>query len=350
MATPAIDIERLAMFDLVRARDPGDISGKTQVMERGVQSSRVFTYQLRDRTLWRTRFNRPIFTLATRCSGSILASYADSSFATDVSVDGDDGELYCFTSILSGHTTLGQTGHRTMVGHGCGLAWRPGPGTTLSVSDSNARTNVFFKVSEMEGALEHMLDEHLRQPLRFEPTLDWNTGLAASLKCQLDFVIEEFQRADGIFANAVGLASLTDLLISLALRGAPHNHSGRLAITTTSAVPAYIRRAEEFMRAHGAEPIRMEHVAAVAGCSLRTLEAVFNRFRDQTPLAALHRIRLDLVRDELANRSTEAVVSEVARRYGFANSARFATAYQRRFGETPKETARQVLKGRRRPG
>ena len=66
------------------------------------------------------------------------------------------------------------------------------------------------------------------------------------------------------------------------------------------------------MRAHGAEPIRMEHVAAVAGCSLRTLEAVFNRFRDQTPLAALHRIRLDLVRDELANRSTEAVVSEVA--------------------------------------
>ncbi|WP_176733517.1 helix-turn-helix transcriptional regulator [Bosea sp. BIWAKO-01] len=346
MATPTIDMDRLAMFDLVRTKDPGDISGKTQVTERSVKSSRVFTYQLQDRTLWGTRFDRPIFTLATRCSGSILASYADNSFAMDVSVDGDDGELYCFTSILSGHATL----HRPMVGHGCGLAWRPGPGTTLSVSDSNARTNVFLKVSEMEGALEHLLDEHLRQPLNFEPTLDWNTGPAASLKRHLDFVIEEFQRADGIFANAVGLASLTDLLISLALRGAPHNHSGRLAITATSAVPAYIRRAEEFMRAHGTEPIRMGQVAAAAGCSRRTLEAVFNRFRDQTPLAALHRIRLDLVRDELANRSTEAVVSEVARRHGFTNLARFATAYRRRFGEAPKETARHTLKGRWRPG
>ena len=187
-----------------------------------------------------------------------------------------------------------------------------------------------------------MLDDNLRQPLVFETNLDWSTGLAASLKRQLDFVMQEFQREDGVASSPVALASLTDLLVSLVLRGAAHNYTDRLASTASGAVPAYVRRAEDFMRAHGAQSIRMSHVAAAAGCGLRTLTAVFNHFRGTTPLGMLHSIRLDLARAELALGTCDASVNTIARRYGFTNTARFAASFRRRFGETP--TIRGTLK------
>lgn len=142
-------------------------------------------------------------------------------------------------------------------------------------------------------------------------------------------------------SNPIALASLTDLLISLVLRGAPHNYVDQLDGRASGVVPAYIRRAEDFMRANGAEPIRMSEVAAAAGCSVRTLGHVFKHFRGNTPLGALHSIRLELARDDLALGASGASVTTVARRYGFTNSARFATAFRRRFGETPSEAARR---------
>jgi len=346
MAAPMIDPALLAMFDVVRARHPGDLDGRVRVTERVAKSERIYTYQLQNRALWSATFDKPIFTLATRAAGSILASYADSSFATDVSVDGDEGDLFCFTTMLSGHITLVKNGNSTTTMDGRGLVWRPGPGGRLLISDDNARTNVFFKVADVEDALEHLLDERLRQPLEFEPDLDWGRGLAVSLKRQLDFVMDEFQRPDGVASNPVALASLTDLLISLVLRGAPHNYVDQLDMGAPGVVPAYIRRAEDFMRANGAEPIRMPQVAAAAGCSVRTLGHVFKHFRGSTPLGVLHAIRLELARDDLTRGASGfgasgASVTTVARRYGFTNSARFAAAFRRRFGETPSEAARR---------
>jgi AraC-like DNA-binding protein len=351
MAAPTIDPALLAMFDVVRAKDPGDLSGNFRVPERAAQSSRTYTYQLQDRALWHMRFDQPIFTLATRGAGSILASYAHSSFATDVSVDGDVGGLYCFTTMLAGHTTLVRAGKSTTAANHFGLAWRPGPGARLLISDDNARTNVFFKVTDLERALEHMLDDNLREPLVFEPNFDWSTGLAASLKRQLDFVMQEFQREDGAASSPVALASLTDLLVSLVLRGTAHNYTDRLASPASGAVPAYVRRAEDFMRAHGAQSIRMSDVAAAAGCSLRTLTAVFNHFRGTTPLGMLHSIRLDLARAELALGACDASVNTIARRYGFTNTARFSASFRRRFGETPTKIARRAsIRGMLMPG
>jgi len=339
MAGPVIDSALLTTFDIVQATDPEKLSGQFRVSEKGTRSGRIYTYQLQDPVLWRRRFKQPIFTLATREAGSILASYADSRFATAVSVDGDEGSLFCFTTMLAGHTTLEKHGRNTVVTGQSGLVWRPGPGGRLLISENSARTNVFFKVAEIESALEHLLDDHLHQPLDFLPHLDWSTGLAASLRHQLDFVMDEFQREDGIASNPIALASLTDLLVSLVLRGAAHNYTHRLASTAGIAVPVHLRRAEEFMRASATQPIKLMDVAAAAGCSLRTLTAVFRHFRAKTPLAALHAIRLDLARAELALGRTDISVTAVARRYGFTNAARFSAAFSRRFGESPRQIA-----------
>jgi AraC-like DNA-binding protein len=154
--------------------------------------------------------------------------------------------------------------------------------------------------------------------------------------------MREFERPDGIAGNAVALTSTTDLLMTLILRGASHNYADQLMPGSGVAVPAYVQRAEEFMRASCGDPIRVSDVAAAAGCSVRTLSAAFQRFRSQTPLAALHAIRLEQVHAELSRGTSDPRVGMVARRYGFTNASRFVTAFRRRFGETPLDVVRRL--------
>ncbi|MBV1800071.1 hypothetical protein KSF81_25155 [Siccirubricoccus sp. G192] len=250
----------LKMFDVIATSDCNMLDGTTRIVERVARPRTSYAYQVQDRALWRTNFDRPIFTLATRSAGSVIAGHAESRFATEVTMDGEESGLFCFTILRHGRIALRNGRDETIAMPGCGLAFRPGADVRLLTSDGNARTNVFIDAAEVEAALERLLDQHLPQPLKFRPGLDWSGGLASSLKRQLEFLMLEFQRPDGIADNALALASMTDLLIALMLAGATHNYTGEIERRGTqrsrgTAVPAYVRRAEAFMAAHCQEPI-----------------------------------------------------------------------------------------------
>ncbi len=341
----ALDPVRLRAFNLVSASDPAEFEGRLRASERFPDASRSYKYRLLDSALRRTRFDDPILSLAIRSTGAILACHGGSRFATEVLHEGDDSHFVGFTTVLQGEMTLVEGGVSRTAKADRGLAFRPRHQTRILTSDGSARTNVFIRVTELETALEHMLDARLRSPLDFRSDIDWSRDLAASLKWQLAFLMHEFERPDGVASNAVALASMTDLIVALALRAAPHNYVAQLEMGAPAAVPRHVRRAEEFMREHCAEPLRIADVAAAAGCSVRTLSDVFRRFRGKTPLAALHMMRLEQVHAELrlgAAGHPGATVGSVARRYGFTNASRFAAAFRRRFGETPAEVVRQA--------
>jgi AraC-like DNA-binding protein len=221
------------------------------------------------------------------------------------------------------------------------LAFRGTSGTRILASDVNARENLWIEAAALEQALEALLGERLRERLAFKSTIGWTSGLAASLRGQIDFLTDKMARQGGVTDNPVAMASVTDLVVSLVLHGIPHNYLERLTTDRFGAVPAYVRRAEDFMRANASVPITMDNVAAAAGCSVRTLGSVFRQFRDTTPLAALHRIRLEHAHAEPGHRGSGPSIAEVARRYGFTNPGRFAAAYRRCFGESPVDTAKR---------
>jgi AraC-like DNA-binding protein len=336
----------LGTFAVAETNDPKELDAKSKISERLPELSRTYKYRLRDQALLRMNFPGAICRLASRESGSIVASYGADRFAMDISMDVDERNPVVFTTMLQGTMSLVRNGEAATSSTDQGLVFRPEPDTRLVTSDDNARTSIFIRAAELENALEHMLDDRLRRPLEFACVVDWGRGLAASLKHQIDFVMHEFHRPDGITGNAVAMASLTDLLVLLALRGVPHNYVIQLDTDRSGAIPAYVRRAEEFMRVNAAAPIRMTDVAEAAGCSVRTLGGVFRRFRDTSPLRALHAIRLEQAHDELSLGTAGASIATIARRYGFTNAARFSTAYRRRFGESAAETAgRPTLRG-----
>ncbi|BDG73110.1 AraC family transcriptional regulator [Roseomonas fluvialis] len=338
----AFDVSRLPTFNVVQAADPAELDSQSRVSDRFPTPSRMYKYRLRDRALWRMRFDAPIFGLAIRCAGGILASHGENRFATDIAIDGEADDYYGFATIQRGRMTLVQNGDEATGSADHGLAYRTGADTRFAMGDECLRTNVFLKVGEVTRVLEHLLDARLREPLQFRPTVDWTDGLAASLRRQLDVVMEEFGRPDGMADNAVALASMTDLLTRLVLVALPHNHSDQLGAGKAGAIPVYVRRAEDFMRAQCAEPLRMVEVAAAAGCSVRTLEVVFRQFRGTSPLGALHGIRLEQVRRTLIDAATDEPIIAIARRHGFTNRSRFVAAYRRRFGESPFDVVRRA--------
>jgi AraC-like DNA-binding protein len=338
----AVDPAALKTFDVIHVLDPSELGNAlSRASGPPFNDNGVWHYRLQDRGLMRVRFDDPITSIAERRLISLMIAHAGDRFATQVDIGGEGIDSYCFTAMLRGHATLIQHGRETPAAGTNGLVFRATPGTRILASDLNARENLWIEASALEHALEGMLDDRLRERLAFKPGIDWTSGLAASLKGQIDFLMDETKRHGGVADNPVALASLTDLVVSLVLRGVPHNYLERLGSGRFGAVPAYVRRAEDFMRANAAVPIRMEQVAAAAGCSVRTLDAVFRRFRDTTPLAGLHAIRLEQVRAELNRSSKSSSVAEISRSFGFTNAGRFAAAYRRRFGESPVETARR---------
>jgi AraC-like DNA-binding protein len=332
----------LRTFDVIDVRDPGELDDLSSRASSPPFNYRgVWRYQLQDRGLMQVSFDRPITSITERRLGRMMISFAGDRFATQIDIGGDGIDAYCFTAMSRGQASLLQHGNETASSGTDGLVFRATPGTRILTSDVNARENLWIEALALEHALEGLLGNRLPERLAFKPGIDWTSGLAASLRGQIDFLMGEIKRQGGVADNPVALASLTDLVVSLALRAIPHNYLERLERGPFGAVPAYVRRAEEFMRANAAVPIRLEHVAAAAGCSVRTLNAVFRQFRDTTPLAAIHKVRLEQVHAELSHNATGASIGGVARRYGFTNPARFAAAYRRRFGESPGETARR---------
>ena len=130
---------------------------------------------------------------------------------------------------------------------------------------------------------------------------------------------------------------LEDGLIGIFL-GLPGSHSCGVADGPRADVaPWIVRRAEEYMAAHAADPITLSDLVAVCGCSRSALFHAFKSSRGYTPMQFLACRRLGLAHQRLM-REPGPTATEIALGCGFSNYARFTKAYRGRFGESPSET------------
>ena len=113
-----------------------------------------------------------------------------------------------------------------------------------------------------------------------------------------------------------------------------------------SALPAGLIRALEWLRAHLAEPVQLDRLAAASGSPPRTLERHFREFLGTTPLGWTRRMRLARARQELMNAGPEDTVTNIALSNGFTQLGRFAAEYRRAFGELPSGTTRASKRAR----
>lgn len=134
---------------------------------------------------------------------------------------------------------------------------------------------------------------------------------------------------------------LADALVHLVLHELPHTHRGALDRTASPAAPRSVRRAEDYIQAHARDDITLGEVVRASGVSRRALHAAFRHFRETTPLAYLHEVRLCRAREMLLTGQADSV-TRAAEESGLRHLGRFAREYAVRFGERPSETMRRL--------
>ena len=311
-----------------------DAAGMQGLSER-LSHGNAHRYRLRDPAA-APRGPAPLSRHILRNVGDLQVSAVDERLGTAVGIVEPGIEAFCFCDLRSGAMALTPPGAAEPVvgGPGCGLIHGGEGGLTALTDDRTARTNLWVTRARMEAALSDGLEASVGERLRFRVTVDWAAPGPAAVRRLLLHAEAEFARADGLATNPVALAAFTDLFVQTALRELPHNYRERLLRPQPIAAPRQVRRAEAFMRQQATASIGLADIAAAAGCSVRSLQGAFRRFRGTTPKQALQQMRLELVETELQR--GEDTVTAVARRYGFSNVSRFSALYTQRYGRRPR--------------
>jgi AraC-like DNA-binding protein len=109
-------------------------------------------------------------------------------------------------------------------------------------------------------------------------------------------------------------------MLSLLLDLAPHNYSDEIKRPHPLAAPRTLREADGVASVH--------EVAAAVAVSVRSLEAGFREWKQETPVAFMRRLRLAAAREQLSNPSARTTVADVALSSGFLHLSRFAQYYR----------------------
>ena len=105
-----------------------------------------------------------------------------------------------------------------------------------------------------------------------------------------------------------------------------------------------LQRALDYIEANAHKPITVLELSKVSGAGVRTLEYAFRDYFDVTPKTYLKSRRLIAVRRELRRSpNTDALIHEVAGRWGFWHMGQFAADYRSFFGELPSETMKKRM-------
>jgi len=188
----------------------------------------------------------------------------------------------------------------------------------------------------------------------FEPRLDLSTPGGIAWQSAVYQLIGFSQLVDGFLCTEEYASQIEDLMIGALLLAHPNNFSARLTRSMNlrnAVVPRYVKRAMEYLHAHATEPITIGSVAKEVGVSAAALSVRFKETTQQTPGEYLRNIRLERVREELLrNGASERSLTDIASSLGFSHYGHFARNYHERYGERPRDTAReaQLNKSRRR--
>lgn len=249
-------------------------------------------------------------------------------------------QLYLVQFSLAGRARISQNGET--------FTLEPGQ---LCVLGSNSRTRQTFDAGYKHFTVKipkSDLDAVLLQELGFRPgDLHFSPrpvpleGATASFANMIRLVCDHMDMGLPGYSHPRTCGAIEDALKRLLLVAVPHNHSDLFNGSVACPAPFYVRRVEEFVRAHAEDPVSLAEMVEVSGVSARSLHAGFRRFRDTTPMGYLKNYRLSLARKMLTSGAECGVsVTNVALACGFTHLSKFARDYFERYGERPSETLR----------
>jgi AraC-like DNA-binding protein len=181
----------------------------------------------------------------------------------------------------------------------------------------------------------------LPQQIRFTSCRPRSMAVSRAWDQALDYVIASFSYAEAaqqpLVVNAAG-----QLLGAALLECFPSNMSDGQDLLRNPSVPPTLKGAISFIHRHAGDGIGVNDIADALRMTSRAVQYLFRQHLDTTPTEYLRRVRLHRAHQDLINsdRSTS-TVSEVAHRWSFAHTGRFAALYRATYGQSPHATLQQ---------
>jgi AraC-like DNA-binding protein len=181
----------------------------------------------------------------------------------------------------------------------------------------------------------------LSQPIRF---LDWRPrshGTVRAWHRALDYVTATLAASDTAEQPLI-VAAMGPLLAGALLECYPSNATEH-DLASDPALPETLKQAVAFIHGHATADVSINDVAAAVHLTPRAVQYLFRRRLDTTPTEYIRRVRLDRAHQELlACEPSNTTVSEIAQRWGFAHTGRFAVQYRQVYGQSPHATLKTM--------
>lgn len=138
------------------------------------------------------------------------------------------------------------------------------------------------------------------------------------------------------------VAAMAPLLAGALLECYPSNATEQ-DLAGDPSLPETLKEAVAFIHRHAAGDVSINDIAAAVHLTPRAVQYLFRRQLDTTPTEYMRRVRLHRAHQELlAGERAGATVTEIAQRWGFAHTGRFAVLYRQTYGQSPHATLKQL--------
>ncbi|WP_157130384.1 AraC family transcriptional regulator [Burkholderia cenocepacia] len=276
--------------------------------------------------------------------GSLRIFYLQ--YGAEVQVDCDELESFTLVQMPVRGTSLYSVGQQLVSG-GPDVAAILSPQESIQLQCSAELEQIIVRIEQK--ALERACMEHIellpRQGLRFQPKLCLFGPAGQAWLATLSYILQVSAACPDLLARPAYCERWERLLIDTLLLAQPSNWSDNLndMCERRTVRPAYVKRAEDYMRAHLAEATSVEQIARTVGVSPRALFYAFRQTHGQSPMSFLRDLRLKAVHAELtAGDPATTRLTEVALRWGFEHYGHFTSHYRRRFGVRPQDTLKDA--------
>lgn len=183
---------------------------------------------------------------------------------------------------------------------------------------------------------------HAPLPVHFTSFAPVDRAAAQNWKNTVDYVKRNVL-ADDVRATPLVVGQAGRLLAAVTLTTFPNAAAAQPSrYDRTDHKPALLRRAMEFIDTNAINDIALADIAQAVHVTPRAVQYMFRRHLGTTPLQYLRRLRLHYAHQELlAADRTRDTVTEIAARWGFAHTGRFAVLYRQKYGESPHTVLRE---------
>ena len=194
--------------------------------------------------------------------------------------------------------------------------------------------------------LDHLRDITGTAPRReidFDFMLDLNSPAARGFARLLGYLLNDADNDYALSSDSLTAEPLENSLLTALLRAQPGSHQAAMSAAGGCPAPAYVKRAEAYMRDNLHRPVHVDEIAEFTRVTARTLTNGFNRFRGESPARYFLGMRLAEARERLRSGGAGATVSDIAFELGFHHLSSFAATYRERYNESPSHTLRRSL-------